>query len=208
MKKLNEPLNVFYLKPPTYTEITGIVNKLKSSGSPCPHDQMSIIILKRCPILRTFRHKIKSHCWRERKFPSRWKHAFTILIHKKGSNMKSSNFCPITLQPVFAKIHSSLIRNRIYNFLLENQFIESNIQKGFFRAISGTIEHTELLTHIIKHAENKQRQIIITLLDLKHASGEVDHKSLLKVLKYHHIPDEIKLLITDYYNNYSITIGT
>ena len=45
---------------------------------------------------------------------------------------------------------------------------------GFWSAISGTIEHTELLTHIIKHTENKQRQIIIALLDLKNGFGEVD----------------------------------
>ena len=93
------------------------------------------------------------------------------------------------------KIHSSLIRNRINNFLLRNQFIESNIQRGFWRAISGTIEHTELLTHIINHIKDKQRQRIITLLDLKDAFEEVDHKLLLKVLEYHHIPDEIKLLV-------------
>ena len=122
--------------------------------------------------------------------------------------MEHSNFRPATLQPVFAKIYSSLIRNRIYNFLLENQFIESNIQKVFWRAISGTIEHTELLTHIIKHAKNKQRQINITLLDLKNVFGQVDHKLLLKVLEYHHIPDVVKLLITDYYKNYAISIGT
>ena len=30
MKKLNEPLNVFDLKQPTYKEITGIINKPKS----------------------------------------------------------------------------------------------------------------------------------------------------------------------------------
>ena len=163
MKKLDEPLNVFDLKPPTYKEITGVINKLKSSGSPCLHDQMSIIILKRCPILRTEIPELLE----------------AILIHKKDSNMEPSNFRPITLQPVFAKIYSSLIRNKIYNFLLENQFIELNIQKGFWRAISRTIEHTELLSHTIKHAKNKQRQIIITLLDLMNAFGEVDHKLLL-----------------------------
>ena len=119
------------LKPPTHKEITGIINELKSSGSPCPHDQMSIVILKRYPMLRTFIHKIILHCWRKQKFPCCWKQAFTILIHKKGSNVEPSNFRPITLQPVFAKIYSSLIRNRIYNFLLENQFIVSDIQKGF-----------------------------------------------------------------------------
>ena len=141
MKKLYEPLNMFDLKPPIYKETTGIINKLESSGSPCPDDQMSIIILKRCSILRTFIYKIISHCWREPKFLSCWKHAFTILIHKKGSNVEPSKLRPITLQPVFAKIYSSLIRNRIYNFLLENQFTESNMQKGFWRAISEKIEH-------------------------------------------------------------------
>ena len=45
------------------------------------------------------------------------------------ANMKPSNFPPITLQPLFAKIYSSLIQNRTYNFILENQFIESNIEK-------------------------------------------------------------------------------
>ena len=61
----------------------------------------------------------------------------------------------------------------MYNFLQTNKYIESNIQKGFWKGISGTIEHTELLTHIIKHAKNKQRQVIITLLDLKNTFGEV-----------------------------------
>ena len=40
-------------------------------------------------------------------------------------------------------------------------------------------------------------------MDLKNTFGEVRHKLYLKVLEYHHIPDLIKLLITDYY-----TIGT
>ena len=39
MKKLNEPLNVFDLKPTICKEITSIINKLKSRGSPCLHDQ-------------------------------------------------------------------------------------------------------------------------------------------------------------------------
>ena len=84
MKKLNGPLNVFDFKPPTYKEITSTNNKLKSSGSPCLHDQMSIIILKGCPILKTFMHKIILHCWREQKFPSCWKHAFNYFDSQKG----------------------------------------------------------------------------------------------------------------------------
>ena len=132
MKQLNEPLNVFDLKPPTYKEITGIINNLKSSGSPWSHDQMNIIILKRCPILKTFIHKIISHCLRERKFPSYWNHAFTILIHKKGSNIEPSNFHPITLQPVFEKIYSSLIQIEFIIF-----FSRANLLSRTYRKVSG-----------------------------------------------------------------------
>ena len=45
------------------------------------------------------------------------------------ANMKPSNFPPITLQPLFLKIYSWLIQNRTCNFILKNQFIESNIEK-------------------------------------------------------------------------------
>ena len=31
---------------------------------------------------------------------------------------------------------------------------------------------------------------------------------MLKVLEYHHLPAEIKTLITDYYDNYAISVGT
>ena len=95
-----------------------------------------------------------------------------------------------------------------------NQFIESNIQKGFWRAISGTIEYTELFTNIFKHAKipPKKQKTKKAAPDNHYTTGskkgEVDHKLLLKVFEYHHIPDIIKLLIIDYYKNYTITIGT
>ena len=38
--------------------------------------------------------------------------------------------------------------------------------------------------------------------------GEVDHRFMLKVLEYHHLRVEIKTLITDYYDNYAISIDT
>ena len=45
-------------------------------------------------------------------------------------------------------------------------------------------------THIINQARNKQRQIIITLLDLKNAFGKVDNRSMVK--EYYHLSAEIK----------------
>ena len=74
--------------------------------------------------------------------------------------------------------------------------------------MSGVIENTESLTYIINHAKKKQPQAIITLLDLQNAFGEVDHRLLLKVLDYHHVPVKLKPLIKDYYHNYVMSVGT
>ena len=133
-------------------------------------------------------------------FPKTWNYAFTVLIYKKGNKKIPSNFRPITLQPVFAKGYSSLRRNRIYKFLLENNYIESKIQKGFWSDISDVMEHTEFLTYIINNARKKQSQALITLLDLQNAFGGVDHSLLLKVLDYHYVPVELKSLIKNYYH--------
>ena len=82
---------------------------------------------------------------------------FHHLNSQKGDENDPSNFRPITFQPVFAKVYPLLIRNRIYNFLSENHYIELRIKKGFWKRVSGTIEHTELLSHVINHARSKQR---------------------------------------------------
>ena len=67
------------------------------------------------------------------------------------------------------KILSSIIIRRLYNFLIINSYVESDLQKGFWDNVPGTIEHNELLTHMINHAGKRQRDLFITLIDLRNA---------------------------------------
>ena len=208
MQKLDIPSIGFHLEAPTYKEITKIIFKMKLSASPCPLDQVSIIVLKKCPYLRTYLWRIISALWTRGDFPTLWKRGITVLAYKNDSNKGPSNFRPMTQQPVLSKVFTSILRNRIYDFCYKNKSIESNLQKCFWDDISGCIEQTETLSHIINHARKKQRSLIITLLDLKNALGEVSHDLLLSVLKYHHIHDHIINLVKSLYTNYQLTIAT
>ena len=97
----------------------------------------------------------------------------------------------------------------MYSYLTKNNYIETNIQKGFWTGISGTREHTETLTYMINHAWRYQRNLIITWLNLKNAFGELDHQLTHSVLRYQYIPDHISSLVDySFYTNYSISIGT
>ena len=131
--------------------------------------------------------------WENELFPKTLRRGITILIHKKDSN--PGNFRPITFQPILSKVFTSIIRNRIFTFVLQNKYIETNLQEGFWEKVSGCREHTETLTYVINHARKKQRNLVITLLDLKNVFGEVDYEFITYVLKFHHVPDHIIQLI-------------
>ena len=183
--KFNNPQIQFDLDPPSYRQITIVIRKMKASGSPCPLDQISVICfvlsLERCPFLRTYLTELIRAVWLSGTVPTEWKRACTILIHKQGEASNPSNFRPITLESIPLKVFTSCLRNSVYSFLTANQYIEHNIQKGFTPNLSGTLEHTAQMANIINIARIKQRSLVITLLDLKNAFGEVHHNLIQSV---------------------------
>ena len=61
-------------------------------------------------------------------FLTKWKNRVTDLAYKSGSTSDPGNFRPITLKPVVSKMFNTIIKNRIYDYLLK-QFLQwiSNI---------------------------------------------------------------------------------
>ena len=96
------------------------------------------------------------------------------------------------------RVFTSSLRNSIFKFLAENNFIEHAIQKGFSPKLSGTLEHTAKMAEVINQA----------LLDLKIAFGEVHHNLIQEVPKYHHVPEHIRYLIRSLYTDFKTSILT
>ena len=205
---LNAPTTSFDLRPPTYRELYKAIRRMKTSGSPCPLDQISIICFKRCPFLRSYLLTICQQVWASQTMPIQWQRAVTILIHKKGDASDPGNFRPITLEPVCLKVFTSLLRNRMFKYLVANGYAESHIQKGFIPGMSGTIEHIAGMSYVINEARRKQRSVTITLIDLKNAFGEVNHNLIDTCLRYHHIPDHARGLIKNLYGSFATAIAT
>ena len=204
---LPPPTNNATIPPPTYRAVATAIGRCRPGASACPLDQLSILILKNCPILRTLLHKLITECWAKRNVPECWKRGASVLIHKRGDQSDPSNFRPITLQPVWYKIFSSVYANMLYEFVVQNSYIDKNIQKGFWRGVDGVTEHTELLAHIINDARRVQRSITVALLDLKNAFGEVHHNLIVGALHYHHVPSELVHLFQNIYGNNYVTVA-
>ena len=206
--KLKEPSIPFNLSPPTYQEITRIIKLMKSSGSLCPLDQTSIICFKRYPYLRSFILNICTEILRSNTLLAQWTKADTILIHKKGDPSLPENFRPITVEPVSLKIFTSLLPNRVFTYLINNQYIASHYQEGFMPGMSGTFEHIAEMSRIINHSRKQQRSVTITLIELKNAFGEVHHTLIQSVLRYHYIPDEINGIVQILHSDFHLSVIT
>jgi len=99
------------------------------------------------------------------------------------------------------------MKRRLFNFLDKNNFIDKKIQKGFWPGCDGVAEHTDVLTHIMEDARKHSRSLIITLLDLKNAFGEVHHDLIRSSLRYHHVPDSFITLFNDIYSNATTSVA-
>ena len=132
-----------------------------------------------------------------------------MLIHKKGSTDDPANFRLITLESVPLKIFTSCIRNAIFKFLKENNFIEHQIQKIRFRFTYLWDNRAHILYESRnRQSSKKQQSLVITLLDLTNAFGEVHHILIKSVLSYHHIPSHVQALISSLYLDFKTSIIT
>ena len=91
------------------------------------HDNISIRMLKICsssiykPLEMIFKQCIKTVF-----FPSEWKRANIVPIHKKGDKQTLENYRPVSLLPICGKILERLMFNEMFNFFIENKLISSN----------------------------------------------------------------------------------
>ena len=56
--------------------------------------------------------------------------------------------------------------------------------------------------------QKTQKSIVVTLLDLKNALGEVDHRLIVSTLEYHHVPQHIIDIIVNIYNGFTTSVAT
>ena len=77
------------------------------------------------PIDLIFQGKIK-----QGKFPTDWKKANVVPVHKKGDKQFLKNYRPVSLLPICRKVFERVIYNNLFDYFIENDLISQN-QSGF-----------------------------------------------------------------------------
>ena len=138
-----------------------------------------------------------------------WKIAEGCYIPKEDGSKAITQFRNISLLNVEGKVFLAVLAKRLTSYLIRNKYIDTSVQKGGMPGMSGCLEHTSVLTQIIREARQNKGDLAVLWLDLTNAYGTVPHKLVEITLQKYHVPNHVQELLNDYSTNFKMrfTIG-
>ena len=168
----------------------------KSSGP----DGVPAFLIKKfanafCPLLSI----LFQRSFNEGVVPNSMKTAIVIPLHKSGDKTDPSNYRPVSLTPIIAKMLEKIIKSfleaHVHNFSILSEF-----QHGFrqnFSTSSNLIEFTNNLVNIA----NQSKSISIVYTDLKKAFDSVPHDLLMVKLRRYGVCGKMERWLTNFLSN-------
>ncbi|XP_049324773.1 uncharacterized protein LOC125789951 [Astyanax mexicanus] len=199
------PIIEFNTSEPTWKEVQEVTRAARSSSAPGP-SRVPYKVYKRCPNLLRNLWKLLRVIWRRGTISDQWRQAEGVWIPKEENSTRLEQFRSISLLSVEGKIFFSVLARRTTDFLLKNKYIDTSVQKGGIPGVPGCLEHTGVVTQLIREAREGNGDLSVLWLDLANAYGSVPHKLVEITLNHYHIPHKIKDLILNYYGNFRLRV--
>ena len=194
-------------KVPSFNEFFKKLRKTRSKSAPGPNG-VPYLLYKRCPRVAKQLWGYMRELWNKNTISDMWREAEGVFIPKENGAKSVEKFRTISLLNVEGKIFFSLKADRITDFLVMNKYINTSIQKGGIPNVSGCIEHTAILSQLIKEAKKEKKNLVVTWLDIANAYGSIPHSVIHAALEAAHVPPKTRDLIASYYRDVKIRFTT
>lgn len=174
--------------------------KLTDSNKSAGTDNVPPIFIHNCaealvqPLKLLFQRSLN-----ESKFPSKWKEANVVPVHKKSSKTKIENYRPISILNTFSKIFEKIVYDQIYSTIVNGI---SEAQHGFLRRRSTVSNLAEFLQFVLSGME-RGGQVDVVYTDFEKAFDRVDHVILLAKLERLGIHGDLLRWVKSYLSNRS-----
>ena len=202
-----EPTVSFNNEVPSWAEFNRKLRKTRSKSAPGPNG-VPYLVYKRCPGVAKLLWLYLRGMWKKNLLSESWRKAEGILIPKEDGATAVEKFRTISLLNVEGKLYFALRADRLLTFTMANKYIDTSIQKGGVPAISGCLEHTAILSQLIREAKTEKKDLVVTWLDIANAYGTIPHSLIQVALKRAHVPDEFCNLVESYYADMKIRFTT
>ena len=138
------------------------------------HDNILVRMIKFCtnpvahPLTLIFQNSMATGT-----FPTQWKRANIVPIHKKNDKQIVSNYRPVSLLPICSKIFEKLIFNELFKFFEENNLL-SKRQSGFLPSDSCIYQQLAITWDIVSSFDcNPTLETRSVFLDISKAFDRV-----------------------------------
>ena len=181
------PVVQYDTRLPTWKETQEFVRATRSASAPGPSG-VPYIVYKWCKGILQILWKILRFIWRRGKIVEQWRFAEWVWILKEEGSKSLDKFRIISLLNTESKIFFGLLSRRLSDFILGKGYINTSVQKGEVAGMPGCLEHTGVLTQLLREAKESKGDLAVLWLDLANAYGPMPHKVVEKALKRHHVP--------------------
>lgn len=166
----------------TVLEIKRLLERMDERKAQGP-DEIAAKILKECKEeLAGHIHAIIEKSLAEGRVPKDWKRADIVPIHKGGNIEDPTNYRPVSLTSVVAKLCERVIKEKWTKHLEDNNLLNSG-QFGFRRGRSCATNLICFYSRVIDIIQERDGWADCVYLDLKKAFDKVPHGRLLKKLE-------------------------
>uniref|UniRef100_A0A8C6P0Q3 Reverse transcriptase domain-containing protein n=1 Tax=Nothobranchius furzeri TaxID=105023 RepID=A0A8C6P0Q3_NOTFU len=120
------------------------------------------------------------------KSPTWLTQGLTYLLPKTNDTKNPKNYRPITCLPTMYKILTSIITERTYTFLDNNNMLPPE-QKGCKRGSYGSKDQLLINKMILEDSKGKKKNLSTAWIDYRKAFESVPHSWIMKVMELHRI---------------------
>ena len=133
-------------------------------------------------------------------FPSCWKKANAVLVHKKEDKNLLKNYRPISLLPIFGKIFQRILFKYLFNYFHKNHFF-TKCQSGFLPGDS-CISQLLSIVHDINSSFDCDPTIDVrgAFLDISKVFDKVLHDGIIFKLETYGVKGKLLNLIKNYFH--------
>jgi hypothetical protein len=155
------------VKEPSQEELEKAICNLKTNKAPGEDDIIAELIRNTSRELKKRCHVLVCEIWRDEKMPDNWKMRLIVPLFKKGDKMKCENYRGITLLNVAYKILSSIILERLKEYLED---VLGEYQCGF-RPQRRTMDQIFVVRQILEKFYTHVIDLHLLFIDFKNISG-------------------------------------
>ncbi|XP_019641511.1 PREDICTED: uncharacterized protein LOC109482994 [Branchiostoma belcheri] len=207
IKPVPVPTKPLDTSEPTWKEVQDVVRKARAGSAPGPSG-IPYKVYKKCPLLLRRLWRLLRRIWGKGVIPTSWKRAEGCFIPKEVDSSVINQFRTISLLCVECKIYFSVLARRLVTYITENQYIDTSVQKGGIPGFSGCLEHTGVLTQVIREAKANKSDLTVVWLDLANAYGSIPHGLIQVALDHYHVPASVKGMVTSYFGGIQLRFRT